>query len=144
MEEIENDTVDKFVLAIKSKEWYDGETLDFYKLFFCITEAVRDNMEFFGYLLNISKTSRLIIKIEKRLKEKGKVYFSKYLDMDDALLSLVMDYVISGMFSVYRRWFQAGRQTSVDDIAKNVGIMSLGTVNAMLEEYSLQTKKLSL
>ena len=143
VEEIENDTVEKFVLAIKSTDWYNGDTLDFHKLFLCITEAVCDNMDFFGYLLNVSKTSRLIVKIETRLKEKGKAYFSKYIEVDEDLIALVMDYVVSGMFSVYRRWFQSGRRMSVNDVAKSVGVMSLGAVNAMLEEYSLQTKKLS-
>jgi hypothetical protein len=85
----------------------------------------------------------LIVKIETRLKEKGKAYFSKYLEVDEDLIALVMDYVVSGMFSVYRRWFQSGRRMSVNDVAKSVGVMSLGAVNAMLEEYSLQTKKLS-
>ena len=144
VEEIENDTVEKFVSAIKSKDWYNGETLDFNKLFLCVTEAVRDNMDFFGYLLNINKTSRLIVKIETRLKEKGKAYFIKYLDVEEDVIALIMDYVVSGMCSVYRRWFQSGKNADVDKIAKNVGLMSLGAVNAMLEEYSLQTKKLSL
>ncbi|MBQ8496028.1 MAG: TetR/AcrR family transcriptional regulator [Clostridia bacterium] len=144
IEEIENEAVEKFVSAIKATDWYNGETLDFYKLFLCVTEAVSNNMEFFGYLLNISKTSRLIVKVETRLKEKGKDYFSRYLDVDEDLIALVMDYVVSGMFSVYRKWSQTGKKIPVDVLAKNVGVMSLGTVNAMLEEYSLDTKKLSL
>ncbi len=144
VEEIENEAVEKFVSAIHAADWYNGETLDFYKLFLCITEAVRDNMDFFGYLLNISKTSRLIVKVETRLKEKAKGYFVRYLDADETLIALAMDYVISGMFSVYRRWYQTGKKMPVDVLARNVGIMSLGTVNAMLDEYSLDTKKLTL
>lgn len=144
IEEIENEAVEKFVSAIKATDWYNGEDLDFDKLFLCVTEAVNDNMEFFGYLLNISKTSRLIVKVEARLKEKGRAYFARYLDIDEELIALAMDYVISGMFSVYRKWYQTGKKLPVDVLAKNVGVMSLGTVNAMLEEYSLDTKKLSL
>ena len=92
-------------------------------------------------ILNVSKTSRLIVKVETRLKEKGKVYFSQYLDVDEYLIALALDYVISGMFSVYRRWLQNGRKISADEVAKNIGIMSLGAVNAMLGEYCLETKK---
>ncbi len=144
VEEIENDTVEKFVSAIKAKNCCNDENLDFYQLFLCITEAVRDNMEFFGYLLNISKNSRLIVKIETRLRERGMAYFAKYLEVEEDVIALVMDYVVSGMCSVYRRWFQSGKKADVDKIARSVGLMSLGAVNAMLEEYSLQTKKLSL
>ena len=84
------------------------------------------------------------MKVETRLKEKGKVYFSQYLDVDEYLIALALDYVISGMFSVYRRWLQNGRKISADEVAKNIGIMSLGAVNAMLGEYCLETKKITL
>lgn len=144
VEEIENNAVEKFVSAIKASDWYNGDTLDFNKLFLCVTESVRDNMDFFKHLLNVSKTSRLIVKVETRLKEKGKVYFSQYLDVDEYLIALALDYVISGMFSVYRRWLQNGRKISADEVAKNIGIMSLGAVNAMLGEYCLETKKITL
>lgn len=144
VEEIENETVEHFVSAIRATDWYEGERLDFYKLFLCLTEAVRDNMDFFGYLLNISKTSRLIVKVETRLKEKGKEFFAKYLDADENLIAMAMDYVVSGMVSIYRRWYQTGRKMPADILAKNVGMMSLGAVNAVLSEYSLDTKKLTL
>ena len=103
VDDIENETVEKFVSTIKANDWYDGNELDFHKIFFCITEAVRDNMEFFRPLLNISKTSSVIIKVEKNLKEKSVTYFKQYLDMDDDLLTISMDYVISGMFSTYSK-----------------------------------------
>ena len=101
-------------------------------------------MEFFGHLLNISKTSRLIVKIETRLKEKSKNYFSRYLDIEETLLAMTMDYVVSGMFSVYRRWFQSGQKPTADEVAKNVGLLSLGAVNAVLDEHAVKIKKLSL
>lgn len=144
IDEIENEAVEKFVSSVKESDWYDGETLDFDKLFLSITESVRDNMEFFGHLLNISKTSRLIVKIETRLKEKSKNYFSRYLDIEETLLAMTMDYVVSGMFSVYRRWFQSGQKPTADEVAKNVGLLSLGAVNAVLDEHAVKIKKLSL
>lgn len=144
IDEIENEAVEKFVSSVKESDWYDGETLDFDKLFLSITESIRDNMEFFGHLLNISKTSRLIVKIETRLKEKSKNYFSRYLDIEETLLAMTMDYVVSGMFSVYRRWFQSGQKPTADEVAKNVGLLSLGAVNAVLDEHAVKIKKLSL
>ncbi len=144
IDEIENETVEKFVSAIKATDWYNGEELDFYKVFFCITESVRDNMEFFRYLLNISKTSEVIVKVETTLKEKAKNYFRQYLDIDDNLMTLSMDYVVSGMFSVFRRWLQGGQKMTVSEVTEHVGLMSLGCVNAILEAYHLDTKKLTL
>ncbi|MBR7161568.1 MAG: TetR family transcriptional regulator C-terminal domain-containing protein, partial [Clostridia bacterium] len=142
IDEIENETVEKFVSAIKATDWYNGNELDFRKVFFCVTESVRDNMEFFRYLLNISKTSLIIVKVETTLKEKAKNYFKQYIDITDDILTLAMDYVVSGMFSVFRRWLQSGQKMSISEVTENVGRMSLGCVNAMLEAYHLDTKKL--
>ena len=142
IDEIENETVEKFVSAIKATDWYNGNELDFRKVFFCVTESVRDNMEFFRYLLNISKTSLIIVKVETTLKEKAKNYFKQYIDITDDIMTLAMDYVVSGMFSVFRRWLQSGQKMSISEVTENVGRMSLGCVNAMLEAYHLDTKKL--
>ena len=143
VDDIENETVEKFVSTIKANDWYDGNELDFHKIFFCITEAVRDNMEFFRPLLNISKTSSVIIKVEKNLKEKSITYFKQYLDMDDNLLTISMDYVISGMFSVFHRWLQEGQEMTIAEVTEHVGLMSIGCVNTILETYQLKTKKLT-
>ena len=143
IDEIENETVEKFASAIKSTDWFNGDELDFHKVFFCVTQSVRDNMEFFRYLLNISKTSIVIVKVETTLKERAKKYFKKYLDIDDDLLALALDYVVSGMFSVFRRWLQSGQKMSIDEVTESVGRMSLGSINAILEAHHLETKKLT-
>ena len=143
IDEIENETVEKFASAIKSTDWFNGDELDFHKVFFCVTQSVRDNMEFFRYLLNISKTSVVIVKVETTLKERAKKYFKKYLDIDDDLLALALDYVVSGMFSVFRRWLQSGQKMSIDEVTESVGRMSLGSINAILEAHYLEIKKLT-
>ena len=143
IDDIENETVEKFVSAITATDWYNGNELDFYKIFFCITESVRDNMEFFRYLLNISKTSSVIVKVETTLKEKAREYFKQYIEIDEYLLTMSMDYVVSGMFSVFRRWLQNEQRMTVAEVTEHVGLMSLGCVNAILEAYKLDTKKLT-
>jgi len=144
IDEIENETVEKFASTFKATDWLDGDELDFYKVFFCVTESVRDNMDFFRHLLSINRTSVIITKVEKTLKEKAIQYFNKYLDIDESLLSLAMDYVISGMFSVFSTWLQSGQKMSVAEVTDYVGMMSLGAVNSILESKNINTKKLTL
>ena len=56
IDEIENETVEKFASTFKATDWFDGDELDFYKVFFCVTESVRDNMDFFRHLLSINSS----------------------------------------------------------------------------------------
>ena len=132
VDEIENEIVEKFANAIRMTDWYNGTELNFHNVFSCVTEAVRENMEFFRPLLNISNTSIVIVKVESALKERGKAYFKKYLDIDEDLLTMALDYIVSGMFSVFRRWLQNAQALSVHEVTEQVGRMSLAVLNAIL------------
>ena len=144
LDEIENETVEKFVSVFQSTDWYNGEELDFYKIFFCVTESVRDNMDFFRHLLNISRTSVLMVKVENTLKQNALQYFKQYIEIDENLLLWALDYIISGMFSVFGTWLKSGQQLSAKEVTDFVGIMSLGAVNAVLDAMNLNVKRLTL
>ena len=144
VDEIENETVEKFVSVFQSTDWYNGDELDFYKIFFCVTESVRDNMDFFRHLLNISRTSVLMVKVENTLKQNALQYFKQYIEIDENLLLWALDYIISGMFSVFGTWLKSGQQLSAKEVTDFVGIMSLGAVNAVLDAMNLNVKRLTL
>ena len=143
VDELENETVKKFASVFKSTDWFNGTELDFYKVFFCVTETVRDNMDFFRHLLNINRTSVVIVKVENTLKQKALHYFKKYLSIDEALLTLALDYIVSGMFSVFSTWLQSGQKMTVAEVTDYVGKMSLGALNAILEAHNQSEQKLS-
>ena len=132
IDEIEDDIVEKFANAIRMTDWYNGTELNFHNVFSCVTEAVRENMDYFRPLLNISNTSIVIVKVESTLKERGKAYFQKYLHIDDDLLTMALDYIVSGMLSVFRRWLQNGQALSVHEVTEQVGRMSLAALNSIL------------
>lgn len=147
LDELENELVEEFVSAVNASdwdEWYNGREFDFHKIFSCITKSVQENRETYRYLLKIGKTSDIMIKIENRLKVEAVEYFSKYLDLGEDFITMITEYVISGMFAVYRKWFHDGQQIPAEEIAKKIGIMSLGGVNALLESYHIDLKLGSL
>ena len=145
LDELENELAEEFVNAVNASDWidwYDGSNFDFHKIFSCITKSVQENRETYRYLLKIRKTSDIMIKIETRLKVEAIEYFSKYLDIGEDFIVMIMEYVISGMFAVYRQWFQDGQQTPADEVAKKIGIMSIGGVNALLDCYGISAVRL--
>lgn len=145
LDELENELVEEFVCAVNASDWidwYDGSNFDFHKIFSCITKSVQENKETYRYLLKIRKTSDIMIKIETRLKVEAIEYFSKYLHIGEDFIVMIMEYVISGMFAVYRKWFQDGQQVPADEVAKKIGIMSISGVNALLESYGVTAVRL--
>ena len=147
LDELENELVEEFVCTVNASdwdEWYNGREFDFHKIFLSITRCVQENRDTYHYLLKLGKTSDIMIKIENRLKVEAVEYFSKYLDLGKEMITMMMEYVISGMFAVYRKWFSDGQQVPADEVAKKIGVMSLGGVNALLESYNIDLKLGSL
>ena len=147
LDELEGELAEEFVSAINASDWddwYDGQSFDFHKIFSCVTRSVQENKETYRHLLKIKKTSDIMVKIENRLKVEAIEYFSRYLNIDKEFIVMIMEYVISGMFGVYRKWFSDGQQVPADEVAKNIGIISLGGINALLQAYNIDIKLGSL
>ena len=144
LDELENELAEEFVAAVNASDWpdwYDGENFDFHKIFSCITKSVQENKETYRYLLKIKKTSDIMIKIENRLKVEAIEYFSKYLNIGEDFIVMIMEYVISGMFAVYRKWFNDGQLVPAEEVSKKIGVMSIAGVNALLDAYHVNIKR---
>ena len=144
LDELENELAEEFVAAVNASDWndwYDGQNFDFHKIFSCITKSVQENRETYRHLLKIKKTSDIMIKIENRLKVEAIEYFSKYLDIGEDFIVMIMEYVISGMFAVYRKWFNDGQQVPAEEVSRKIGLMSIAGVNALLDAYNVDIKR---
>jgi AcrR family transcriptional regulator len=145
LDELESELVEEFVCAINAsdwEDWYDGKNFDFHKIFSCVTKSVQENRETYRYLLKIRRTSDIMIKIENRLKVEAVEYFSKYMDVPHEFVEMVMEYVISGMFAVYQKWFHDGQQVPAEEVSKKIGVMSVAAVNGLFDYYNVNIARL--
>ena len=143
LDELENELVEEFVNSINASdwnEWYNGHEFDFHKIFSSVTRSVQENRETYRYLLKIGKTSDIMIKVENRLKVEAFEYFSKYLTIEKDVIVMIVEYVISGMFAVYRKWFSDGQRVSAEEVSKKLGVMSIACVNALMDTYNVNLK----
>ena len=144
LDELEAELAEDFVAAINASDWddwYDGHSFDFHKIFSCVTRSVQENKETYRHLLKIKKTSDIMVKIENRLKVEAIEYFSQYLNVDQEFIVMIMEYVISGMFAVYRKWFGDGQRVSAEEVSKKLGVMSIACVNALMDTYNIDLKR---
>ena len=145
LDELENELAEEFVNAVNASDWvdwYDGQNFDFHKIFACITKSVQENQETYRYLLKIKKTSDIMVKIENRLKVEAIDYFSQYWNLGEDFIVMIMEYVISGMFAVYRKWFSDGQKVPAEEVSKKIGILSIAGVNALLDAYNVDIERL--
>lgn len=131
IDEIENDIishVDEALTEIDFRNSLESPYMIFEKL----TDIINTDVDFFGYLLSSNANVSLSTKIVDLLSTKVKAVIRPYVELEERQLDLMLEFTISGMAAVYRRWFNSDRTTSVDDIASRINTLTFRGINGYL------------
>lgn len=131
IDEIENDIishVDEALTEIDFKSSIESPYLLFEKL----TAVINTDMDFFGYLLSMNSNVSLSSKIVELLTSKVKAIIMQYLDTDEDSIDLMLEFMISGMVAVYKRWFNSERSEPVEEISGKINILAFKGLNGFL------------
>ena len=132
--EIENSIIDSFEQVLRNTNI--NELLhNPYSMFEALTRIINSNLDFYQHLISIESNSNLVSKLFKALKTRAKEVISQYTLLDDATLDIVLDFVVSGMFTVFQHWFNSSREHSIDDLAKIVATLSFNGINGLLQDF---------
>lgn len=111
-----------------------------YQMFAELTRIINSDFDFYQHLISIESNSNLVSKLFKTLKARGKEVISQYTVLDESTLDIVLDYVVSGMFTVFQHWFNSSRERSIDDLAKMVATLSFNGINGILKDFEDKTE----
>ena len=132
--EIENSIIDSFEQVLRNTNI--NELLhNPYSMFEALTRIINSNLDFYQHLISIESNSNLVSKLFKSLKTRAKEVISQYTLLDDATLDIVLDFVVSGMFTVFQHWFNSSREHSIDDLAKIGATLSFNGINGLLQDF---------
>lgn len=133
-DEIENKIIDSFEKVIR--EHNVSELLhNPNKMFDELVKIIDSDLDFYQHLISLESNSNLVSKLFISLKSRAKEVISEYSVLDEATLDIVLDFVISGMFTVFQRWFNSSKEHSLDDMAKIVATLSYNGINGLLKDY---------
>ncbi len=133
-DEIENKIIDSFEKVIR--EHNVNELLhNPNKMFDELVKIIDSDLDFYQHLISLESNSNLVSKLFISLKSRAKEVISEYSVLDEATLDIVLDFVISGMFTVFQRWFNSSKEHSLDDMAKIVATLSYNGINGLLKDY---------
>jgi len=131
IDEIENDVVSHFDAALTEidfKNSLNRPNLIFEKL----TNIINADMDFFGYLLSMNSNVSLSSKITDMLTGKVKTLIMQYVDVDEVHVDIMLEFMISGMVAVYRRWFNSDRSEPVEEISSQIKTLAFQGLNGFL------------
>lgn len=132
IDEIENDVVSHFDAALTEIDFKNSLNRP-YLIFEKLTNIINADMDFFGYLLSMNSNVSLSSKITDMLTGKVKTLIMQYVDVDEVHVDIMLEFMISGMVAVYRRWFNSDRSEPVEEISSQIKTLAFQGLNGFLD-----------
>lgn len=131
VEEIEHDIANRYDQLLGDVEFRrDMDTP--YVLFERFSALIDMDPEFFAYLLTMDGNRSLITRIMHLIKNKTCDAMVAQLDIESDKAGIMLEFVLSGMLSVYQRWFASDKHIPLEDVSKLISIMSFHGINGVI------------
>lgn len=137
LDEIENSIVQTFEAALGETDFraaVNNPNIVFEKL----TAIINSNLEFYGHLISMKNNTSLITKIVDLLKEKTREAVIKQLPDIEKKADIILDFVFSGMLSVYQSWFLSENRPSIESVSETISLLCFGGINGVLNDAGSQ------
>lgn len=132
IDEMENDIISHVDEALTDIDFIDNLENP-YLIFEKLTSVISADMDTFGYLLGMNTNVGLLSKMVDLLKAKVKSVILPVVELDELQLNLMLEFMISGMVAVFKRWFNSDRSVSIDEISRQMNILAFKGLNGYLD-----------
>ena len=129
--EIENELVLAFDNVLSNID-FKQEMKNPYGIFEKLTGVINQDFDFYSRLMKMNHNANLMQKLYVALKDRMKASFLSQTEIEEPQLDIVVNYMISGMLSVYQSWFNSDRAESIEELSKTVSIMTFSGINGFL------------
>lgn len=128
LDDIQNDLVDQLYGVLKGFE-ISRIFRDPYPFFQKLTEIINEDFDFYKYLIRSQSASNFWEKIKGALKRRvmDNLHEEKASSMES--LSFTVEFIVSGILSVYWEWIGSGRKTPLAQVSKLAGNLALNSLN---------------
>lgn len=132
LDEIENDLIEKLFRILDNadilKSMYNP-----YPLLKELTGEINKDFEFYKLLVQSKDYNRLLDKIKGVFKEKFLELSRETIKTDRDILCFIIDFISSGITSVYKEWFSSERNISLEQLSKSLSMLIGNGLNSALE-----------
>lgn len=120
LEEIENELISDLKNIICNFDFGDNPKQT-YHIFMGLNQLINQNFEFYQELIRMDESISLIKKIKQVLKDTLLQIAVPKIKVDHAFLNLILEYITSGIVSMYIEWFYSEQNISLENVAKTAG-----------------------
>ena len=130
-EEMEDEIVERFEDTLRR---IDFETLlqDPQTTFNTLARIIASDLDFYETILTNRNQVYFLQKIITSLKERIMALYFDRNSKDFELQEYMLEYIISGLVSVYQKWFKSGRKTDMEELSKYISMLAVNGVKSIL------------
>ena len=130
-EEMEDEIVERFEDTLRK---IDFETLlqDPQTTFNTLARIIASDLDFYETILTNRNQVFFLQKIITSLKERIMALYFDRNSKDFELQEYMLEYIISGLVSVYQKWFKSGRKTDMEELSKYISMLAVNGVKSIL------------
>ena len=130
-EEMEDEIVERFEDTLRI---IDFETLlqDPQTTFNTLARIIASDLDFYETILTNRNQVYFLQKIITSLKERIMALYFDRNSKDFELQEYMLEYIISGLVSVYQKWFKSGRKADLGELSKYISMLAVNGVKSIL------------
>jgi len=132
LDEIENDLIEKLFHILNNTEILKS-MYNPYPLLKELTSEINKDFEFYKLLVQSKDYNSLLNKIQGVFKDRFLELTKDTIKIDRDILSFMIDFVSSGITSVYKEWFRSERKITLEQLSKSLSILIGSGLNSLIE-----------
>ena len=127
LDEIENEVISDMEEALTNAD-YSRDMRDPSRVLLHLTQLFRSDPDFYGHLMRMNRNSSFIVKLDAALKNAFTASLLEKTTLTPQQADIVLNYTISGLFSVYQSWFLNPQNISLEELSQTVGYLTIDGV----------------
>ena len=130
VDEIEDEIAADFAAAINSIDFLEISKAPS-DIFLRLARLIEKDLEFYASVFAAEGQTSLLQKIVAPLKQQLWESFADQIGPEAEGFEFLLEYTISGMIAVYQRWFNTGRKQNIEELSRNLSILTFNGINGL-------------
>lgn len=130
-EEMEDEIVERFEETLRKID-FDTLLKDPVTTFNTLARLITSDLDFYENILTNRNQISFLQKIITSLKQRIRVLYFSSGSPDSDLNDYMLEYIVSGLVSVYQKWFISGRKTDIEVLSRYISMLAVCGVKEVL------------
>lgn len=131
-EEMEDEIVERFEETLRKID-FDTLLKDPETTFNTLARLITSDLDFYENILTNRNQISFLQKIISSLKQRIRLLYLNPNSSDNELQDYMLEYIVSGLVSVYQKWFTSGRKTDIEELSRYISMLAVYGVKEVLE-----------